>query len=133
MEKSDVLVVRLAPFLVYAIFMVCLIRCWLGYDYYPFNLLHSNSAIYAMVLFVVSISNKRYHCVWNRAMYLFLIIVPIFNYLDARFAFFEDVELYLWLISIASIATLVITSYLAIRHFVQIRKRKMGYGRDDKI
>lgn len=129
MKGMDVLVVRFLPFIIYAIVCVQIINCWLGIDYYPFNLLHSNSAIYASALFAISLANKKYHCVYNRAMYIFLIVVPIFNYLDGYFVFFEDVDAYLWVISIASILTALITAYLAIRHFLQGVIRKMNNGR----
>ena len=61
-------------------------------------------------------------------MYVFLIIVPIFNYLDGHFVFFEDVEAYLWVISATSILTALITAYLATRHFIQASKRRMERG-----
>lgn len=128
MKGFDVFVVRFLPFIVYLIVCVQIINCWLGIDYYPFNLLHSNSAIYAGAFFLISLANKRYHCVWNRAMYIFLIVVPIFNYLDGHFVFFEDVIAYLWVISSISILTALITAYLAIRHFVQASKRRMERG-----
>ena len=128
MKGFDVFVVRFLPFIVYAIVCIQIINCWLGIDYYPFNLLHSNSAIYACALFLISLANRRYHCIWNRAMYVFLIIVPIFNYLDGHFVFFEDVEAYLWVISATSILTALITAYLATRHFIQASKRRMERG-----
>ena len=128
MKGFDVFVVRFLPFIVYAIVCIQIINCWLGIDYYPFNLLHSNSAIYAGALFLISLANRRYHCIWNRAMYVFLIIVPIFNYLDGHFVFFEDVEAYLWVISATSILTSLITAYLATRHFIQASKRRMERG-----
>lgn len=130
MKGFDVFVVRFLPFVVYAIVCIQIINCWLGIDYYPFNLLHSNSAIYAGALFLISLANRRYHCIWNRAMYVFLIIVPIFNYLDGHFIFFEDVEAYLWVISATSILTALITAYLAIRHFIQASKRRLENGRE---
>lgn len=130
MKGFDVFVVRFLPFIVYAIVCIQIINCWLGIDYYPFNLLHSNSAIYAGALFLISLANRRYHCIWNRAMYVFLIIVPIFNYLDGHFIFFEDVEAYLWVISATSILTALITAYLAIRRFIQASKRRLENGRE---
>lgn len=130
MKGLDIFVVRFLPFVIYAIICIQVINCWLGIDYYPFNLLHSNSAIYASALFAISLANKRYHCVYNRAMYIFLVAIPIFNYLDGHFIFFEDIDAYLWVISIATILTALITAYLAIRHFVQISKRRLERGRE---
>lgn len=129
MKGIDVFVVRFLPFVIYGIVCLQIINCWNGVDYYPFNLLHSNSAIYAFALFAISLANKKYHCIYNRAMYVFLIVIPIFNYLDGLFLFFEDVERYLWVVSAASIITAVATAFLAIRHFVQASKRRLEYGK----
>lgn len=129
MKGIDVLVVRFLPFVIYAIVCVQIINCWLGIDYYPFNLLHSNSAIYASALFMISLSNKKYHCIYNRAMYVFLIVIPIFNYLDGHFCFFEDINAYLWAISAASILTAITTAYLAIKHFVTMSRRRIERGK----
>lgn len=129
MKGFDVLVVRFLPFVLYAIVCIQIANCWLGIDYYPFNLLHSNSAIYASALFAISLANKRYHCMWNRAMYLFLIIVPIFNYLDGLYVFFEDVDVYLWVISAMAIMTALASSLLATRHFIIVSLRKIENGR----
>jgi hypothetical protein len=129
MKGFDVLVVRFLPFVLYAIVCIQIANCWLGIDYYPFNLLHSNSAIYASALFAISLANKRYHCMWNRAMYLFLIIVPIFNYLDGLYIFFEDVDVYLWVISAMAIMTALASSLLATRHFIIVSLRKIENGR----
>lgn len=128
MKGLDIFIVRFLPFVLYIIVGVTIINCWNGVDYEPFNLLHSNSAIYALSLFLISLANKRYHCTYNRAMYIFLIFVPTFNYLDARFVFFEGVEVYLWFVSITSLLTLLITAYLAIKHFVQMSKRRLERG-----
>lgn len=129
MKGLDVLIVRFVPFLLYVIIGIQLWRCWLGIDYYPFNLLHSNSAFYSLALFLISLANKRYHCIWNRGMYLFLIATPIFNYLDAKFLIFENVDNYLIVIVTTYFLVLLITAYLAIRHFVQMSKRRLERGK----
>lgn len=128
MKGFDILVVRFLPFLLYIIVCLEIICCWQGLDYYPFNMLHSNSALYAWAMFRISLANKKYHCVYNRAMYVFLIVIPIFNYLDGLFVFFEDVDAYLWIVSIASILTAIITAFLAILHFIQMSKRRLDNG-----
>lgn len=128
MKGLDVFIVRFLPFVLYMIVGITILNCWLGISYEPFNLLHSNSAIYALALFLISLSNKRYHCIYNRAMYVFLILTPIFNYLDIRFLLFESVDQYLVVIVSAYVATLLITTYLAIKHFVQMSKRRLDNG-----
>ena len=130
MKGIDIAIVRHLPFLLYIIIGVQICRCWMGLDYYPFNLLHSNSAIFASALFFISLANKRYHCIYNRAMYVFLIATPIFNYLDAKIGLFDSVDVYLSCIIGAYLATLFITAFLAVKHFVDIRIRRIRRGRE---
>lgn len=129
MKGLDVLIVRFLPFLLFIRFGITILLAHKCIDDYPFNLFHSNSAIYASSLFIISLANKRYHCIWNRAMYAFLIVMPIFNYIDAKFNVIPMVETYLIIIHILYCVAAFITAYLAIRHFVQITKRKIINGR----
>lgn len=128
MKGLDILIVRLAPFVLYLLFGIYLLLANLGIDVSLTYFLHSQSAIYALFLFIISLSNKRYHCIWNRAMYLFLVIVPIFNYLDAKLDLIPVVETYITVVASAFGLTALITAYLAIRHFVQASKRRMARG-----
>ena len=130
MKGWDIFIVRFLPFILYIIFVLNVICVCSGNEPFVSYELHGNSAFYALGLFLISLANKRYHCVWNRAMYVFLILVPILNYLDSVFVFFEDTEAYLWFVIIFTTLTALITAYLAIRHFVQISKRRMERGRE---
>lgn len=122
MKNIDVLIVRILPFVVYAIIGINIVNAWNGNDGYPFNLLHSNSVIYASALFLISLANKKYHCIWDRAMYLFLILVPILNFIDAKTTIFYDIYVYFAVVFGLYIATGIATAYLAIRHLLKIRK-----------
>lgn len=128
MKGLDILLVRFLPFVLFIQVGITIINAFNGIDDYPFNLLHSNSAIYAIVLFLISLSNKKYHCVWNRAMYAFLIFIPIFNFFDAVFNIFPEVETYFIIIYTTYGLTALITAYLAIRHFVTTSKRRLDNG-----
>lgn len=130
MKGLDILLVRFLPFVLFIQVGITIINAFNGIDDYPFNLLHSNSAIYAIVLFLISLSNKKYHCVWNRAMYAFLIFIPIFNFIDAVLNLFPEVETYFIIIYTTYGLTALITAYLAIRHFIQISKRRLSNGRE---
>lgn len=130
MKGLDVFIVRFLPFLLYIIIGINIWGCWNGESFEAFNLLHGNSAIYATSLFFISLAHKRYHCVYNRAMYIFLIFTPIFNYLDYKFEIFDTAESYLYVIVASYGLTAVVTAYLAIRHFVQVTKRRMSNGRE---
>lgn len=130
MKGLDVLLVRFLPFVLFIQVGITIIFACNGVDDYPFNLLHSNSAIYASILFLISLANKRYHCAWNRAMYAFLIFIPIFNFLDAIFNLVPDVETYLLVLHTTYGVTSLVTAYLAIRHFIQMSKRRLEHGRE---
>ena len=128
MKGLDVLVVRLLPFILFLLFGVSLLCCWCEIDIFDYYELHGNSAIYASALFLISLANKRYHCIWNRAMYVFLVVVPIFNYIDAKFWLFPFELLYLVSVSVLFGVTAIITAFLAIRHFVLMSKRRLDNG-----
>lgn len=118
MHGYDIFIVRMLPFI---LFLGLGIRSTLAlngiyFDCYKF--LHGNSAIYATALFLISLANRHYHCIWNRAMYIFLIVVPIFNYLDAKFNFVPSADVYVLIFHIAYSITAIITTYMAIKHFL---------------
>lgn len=128
MKGLDVFIVRFLPFILFIIFGINLHCAYNFIDITVTYELHGNSFIYALALFIISLSNKKYHCIWNRAMYVFLIVVPIFNFLDAIFIFFEDVDIYIAIIYWAFRITAIITAFLAIRHFVLMSKRRLDNG-----
>lgn len=128
MKGLDVFVVRFAPFVYYLLFVIYLLQSYMGVDLRDLYFIHCNSAIYALSLFLISLANKKYHCVYNRAMYVFLIVVPIINYLNAKFSLFPNKEAHILFIVISTILTALITAYLAIRHFVKATKRKLDNG-----
>lgn len=128
MRKLDVFIVRILPFILFALFVINVLCCICGIDITDSYNLHGNSFPYALGFFLVSLSNKKYHCVYNRAMYVFLMVVPIINYIDAKFTLFKTSESYVWFVVCSLILTLLVTAYLAIRHFVQgaIKRYKKG-------
>jgi hypothetical protein len=128
MKGLDVLIVRFAPFILFGIFGTYLLYSFNNIDITDAYKLHGNSAIYATCLFLISLSNKKYHCVYNRVMYIFLIVIPLINYLNAKFNLFPDKETHVLFVVIATILTTLITAYLAIKHFINISKRKLKNG-----
>lgn len=129
MKKWDILIVRFLPFILFIIFGMNVLFSCIDRDPFVSYELHGNSVLYAVSLFLISLVNKRYHCVWNRAMYVFLIFVPLLNYVDSVFYIIPSDRAYILTINISYILTSLITAYLAIRHFVQGVKRKMNNGR----
>lgn len=130
MKGIDVLIVRLLPFLLYVVTGVNTLCCYCGIDMTLSYELHGNSAIYASGLLLISLANKRYHCIWNRAMYAFLIFLPIVNFADSAFCLFPTDRSYMLVVVLSYTITALITAYLAIRHFIQISKRRMERGRE---
>lgn len=128
MKGIDVFVVRFTPFVVFAFFIMGIVYSIVEDKTPEFYYLHSNSAIYALGLFLISLANKRYHCIYNRAMYIFLIIVPIINYLEVKYDIFPCEDAYSLSIAVMALFTIMATSYLAIRHFILKSKRKLDNG-----
>lgn len=126
MRGYDITIVRLLPFILFiemGVHSICVLR---GCYFEDYLYLHNNSAIYAGALFLISLANRHYHCKWNRAMYLFLIIVPIFNYVDAKFNLVPSAEIYIWIFHIAYGLTAIISAYMAINHFLPTLKKRYG-------
>lgn len=128
MKGLDILVVRVLPFTLFLLFGASLLCCWFEIDIFDYYELHGNSVIYALSLFLISLSNKRYHCIYNRAMYVFLIVLPIFNFLDATFFICATDLSYMITVSAMFVLTAIITAFLAIRHFVLMSKRRLDNG-----
>ena len=128
MKGLDVFVVRFLPFILYTIIGIDILLAFKGVDLTAFYLLHSNSAIYALGLYLISYSNKKYHCEYNRYMLLCLIVTPLINFFDEVFYIFPSDKSYV--ITIVSIYcfTLGATASAAIRHFIQMSKRRMEHG-----
>lgn len=124
MNKIDVVIVRFLPFVLYILIGVCTTLIICGKDIGEFYLIHGNSAIYATALYIISLSNRRYHCKWNRAMYLFLIIVPIINYVDARWCIIPDERVYIIVFNTTYIGVALWTAIMAVRHFRKSLKGK---------
>lgn len=124
MNKIDVVIVRFLPFVLYILIGVCTTLIICGKDIGEFYLIHGNSAIYATAMYIISLSNRRYHCKWNRAMYLFLIIVPIINYVDARWCIIPDERVYIIVFNTTYIGVALWTAIMAVRHFRKSLKGK---------
>lgn len=128
MKGIDILVVRFLPFLLYIIVGINTVCCYFGIDVTLSYELHGNSVLYAIGFFLVSLANNRYHCVWNRAMYLFLMALPFINFIDFAFYIFPTDTAYMLTMLVLYILTAIITTFLAIRHFIQMSKRRLEHG-----
>ena len=127
--RADIFIVRMLPFVHFVLYGIITARAWMEIRTEAFFYLHGESAIYALSLFIISLSNKHYHCRWNRAMYVEAIIVPVINYIDARYHIFPYAEFALLTMSAIWSVTLILTAYLAIRHYMIPRLKKKKNGR----
>ncbi len=128
MKGLDVLVVRFLPFILYIIIGIDILLAFKGVDLTAFYLLHSNSAIYALGLYLISYSNKKYHCEYNRYMLLCLIITPLINFFDEVFYIFPSEASYAYTIVGLYCFTLGATATAAVRHFITMSKRRLEHG-----
>lgn len=124
MKGWDIFIVRVLPFLMFIILGINILCCWLGKDTTGLDMLVGNNAIYALSLYLISKSNPKYHCTYNRLMYLVLIIVPIFNYIDTKFNLIPSIDTYLIIVTVSYFVASFLTSVLAVRHFCIINKHK---------
>lgn len=129
LRGADIYIVRFLPIILFIISGVDIILCWHGYDLSNAYLLHSNSIIYASALFLISLSNSKYHCIYNRLCYAYLIIMPIINYADSRFDLIPNVESYLIFFSVLYGLMTIGTIILSIYHFISIKLRHYGKRR----
>lgn len=121
-RRFDVFIVRVLPFILYLwSFLVVLLEC-LGVEL-DVHTLHGNSAIYALSLFLISLSDRKYHCVWNRAMYILLILLPVANYITTKIDNI-NVATYVGVVLTSFLVTAIATAYLAIKHFIKVNKKK---------
>lgn len=129
MKKLDVFLVRYIPIFMLVYISINIFYAWKGIVFTDIDFLFANSFIYSLVLFFVSLADKKYHCVWNRAMYVEMMLVPAINYADSKFTIFPTAEGLLTALSVTVVLTIAVTIYLAIRHFVRAsRKRRFSHG-----
>lgn len=124
MKKIDVFLVRFLPIIMLIYIGVTILYAWNGVRMPCSAYIFSNSFIYSLVLFFVSLADRKYHCVWNRAMYVEMMVVPLINYTDSKLGVFSTAEGLLMALSATWIITLVATVFLAVRHFFRPRTRK---------
>lgn len=124
MKNADVFVVRILPFVLYLILGINIILGFCGVAVREWSLLYSYSAIYASSLLIVSLSNKKYHCLYNRLMYAVLIIAPVLDLLDFEYEIIEPTHKQYNLLLFVYLAVLIATALLAVNHFIKRKTKK---------
>lgn len=130
MKKVDVFLIRYLPIVMLIYIGINIIYAWRGIIFTDADFIFANSFIYSLVLFFVSLADRKYHCVWNRAMYVEMMVVPLINYADGKFSIFPTAEDLLITLSVTWILTLIATIFLAVRHFARPRIKKYMKRRD---
>lgn len=126
MRKIDIFIVRYLPIIMFVYTAIVITKAWNGIPSTLSNFFLANPFIYALSLFLISLSNPKYHCIWNRAMYVELMIVPLINFADAKWCIFPDAVSMLAVLTGTWMIAFIVTIILAIRHFIKPRKEKYG-------
>ena len=118
-KRLDIFIIRILPLVLFSVLGINLICCWCGTDISIMYELLGNSVIYAIALLLISNSNKKYHCVWNRVMYGCLIAIPVFNFIDTAFCLCKNGITYLIVVTAFFVTAMVLSSIMGIRHFIK--------------
>lgn len=117
MRKLDIFIVRIYPFIAFIYLGLTILNAYNGVSLSEYNNLLTTSFLSSFSMFLISLSNPKYHCVYNRAMYVTLMIVPLINFFDAKYCIFEESEAQFWIITTLWFIAAIITSFLSVNHF----------------
>lgn len=118
----DKFIVRISILLLNAYILVVLLFALNGVDISIYDYLFTNSMLFGIVLSTLVNSQGRYHCKWIRFMCYDLILIPIINYIDAKYYLFSSAESCIYYYCFISGFSILITTILAIKHFIRVRK-----------
>lgn len=124
----DNFIIRAAAILVNLYIPVVMFYAYNGVDISDFDYMFSSSVILGVVLTVLAHTQGKYHCKWMRCLCYNSTAVPIVGFIDSKYVLFEDVIVFIYVISAMWVVTVIGTLYLAINHFRRVRKvRKHRY------
>lgn len=119
-KRLEICIIRLYPFIANILELITLILVLMGYNPIYLNYIFGYSLFSTFCFYLISKNNPKYHCKWNRALYLNLMAVCTFDLLDSLFNFIS-VEWYVILTSVSWIVCVTYTSYRCILHFTYKR------------
>ena len=127
MRGLDIFIMRCIPLVFFIYIIVVYMLAWLGIQNIGLEYFMGDSVLFSLSMFLISLSNKKYHCLWNRAMYVEMIVVPLINYVDYKWNLFADAYIFLIFVSSTIVLTIVATVFLSVRHFMKPRIEKIRY------
>lgn len=129
----DKLIVRLTIVILTIYMEISTIFAWYGISFYEYDSIFSCSAMFGLLLTVLVHSQGRYHCVYMRGLCYNLILSPLLSFADIQLELFEDADTLIITLSSMWILSVSSTIYLAIRHFIKVKKLKSERNEIHKI
>lgn len=129
----DKLIVRLTIVILTIYMEISTIFAWYGISFYEYDSIFSCSAMFGLLLTVLVHSQGRYHCVYMRGLCYNLILSPALSFADIQLELFEDADTLIITLSSMWILSVSSTIYLAIRHFIKVKKLKSERNEIHKI
>lgn len=120
----DKFIVRISILALNIYMLIVLLFALNGIDISIYDYLFTNSMLFGVVLTTLVHAQGKYHCKWIRFLCYDLILIPLVNYVDAKYYLFNSIECCIYAYCAISGLSIIITIYLAIRHFSKVIKLK---------
>lgn len=120
----DKFIVRLSILVLNAYIIIVLLYAFNGIDISECDYIFTDSVMFGVVLTTLVHTQGRYHCKWIRALCYNLITVPSINYIDYKYNIFGSADILIYTYCSMLLLSIIITIYLAIRHFSKVIKLK---------
>lgn len=124
MKSIDVYIVRYVPVLMFIYSGIDIFFANTGRITSGVFLAFGHNLLYAASLFIISLSNSRYHCSWNRGLYGFLIATPFINYADSKAGIFATTEEYLSFFTLFYLTSLFATLSMSLIHYNNAKRKR---------
>lgn len=132
MKSIDVYIVRYVPVLMFIYSGIDIFLANAGRITSGVFLAFGHNLLYAASLFIISLSNSRYHCSWNRGLYAFLIATPFINYADSKAGIFATAEEYLSFFTFFYFTSFLTTLIKAATHYKNGKRKKKWFSKNNK-